>query len=158
MFVIGIACALFSILFYNIFNWHRVLHLLIFKKLMSRRCLLFLCCFIQYLSYFKHMLYIIWRNLLYEEGLVFRPDDWTITRMSFDKLFEDASGIELGRPYWEFLSWPKIYSLLFLMIWNIKYKMYLYFIFPGSTLPSTTRMYQYLAVEVSNISVYFKIQ
>ena len=52
------------------------------------------------------------RNILYDCGLDFRPDDWTITRMSFDIPFEDGKGIELGRPYWEFLSWPEIQFIL----------------------------------------------
>ena len=32
--------------------------------------------------------------------------------MSFDIPFEDGKGIELGRPYWEFLSWPEIQLIL----------------------------------------------
>ena len=37
--------------------------------------------------------------------------------MSFDIPFEDGKGIELGRPYWEFLNWP-VNLLVFNPFWK----------------------------------------
>ena len=34
-------------------------------------------------------------------------------RTSFDKPLEVGNGIELGRPYWHVLNWPKIHQLFY---------------------------------------------